>query len=118
MRFTKTITVAGTASIEVLGTLLASPEKEMRHLVGFYVTEVTATENSDAMIVGYLSREKVVDLAFCHLLGEAGAAGSSFPRFVDIDVDIPPGESFEVGHVSSATASNMTYTAVYTIKGK
>lgn len=115
-QYYKTKEVTGVSNQEVLEKLLTSTEEENKVLKGIFVTETTATENNDARIRLYLEREKLIDFDIRHLISaQDNASRQTENPYIPVNVDIPVGQTIQVGHVSGGTASNVSYTVVYEI---
>lgn len=118
-KYYKSGTVSGTANTETLTKILTSTEEAPKTVNKLYVTEITATENLDSMIRGYIERERIMEFDQRHL-HDAFDSDTRFGEVPDIELnhDIPVGQSLSVGHVSGGTASNFAYTVEYEITGR
>lgn len=111
------VEVTGAANSEVVVAILTSTEEEHKHLVFFSTIEVTAVENHDAIIAGYIEREKVVDMAYVSTLRQHDTDIRLESGFrIILNHDLPVGESFRIGHLSGATPSTIEYLVGYTIE--
>lgn len=112
----KSVNVEGTANEETVEDIITSTVEEPVSLVAVSVIEYTAAENSDAVLAMYIGREKIVDLPIIHGLtafdSDVRLAGSGF---YPLGHDLDAGESFKVGHVSGAVASDISYVLQYKI---
>ena len=108
--------VAGTASVEKLGSGIESTAEEPKRIVALWVKEKTATENMNAYIRGYIERERILDMKIINFLIVFDAANQlgQLAR-IELNHDIPVGQRFKAGHLSGATASDIEYTYEYEI---
>ena len=113
----ESVHVAGTASTEVVETILTSTEEEHKYIQGIAFVEDTAVENHDAELVAYIEREKILDAPISQNLRSWDSdVRLNFDPFYPLEHDLPVGQSLKVGHVSGTTASDIYYTVRYTIK--
>ena len=113
---TKTITINGTANKETLQDILTSTVDEKYHVISVLITEVTSTPNNDAMIEAMIDRKTIHQIPIYQFNESASSATRYYPSELPIDVDINVGSTLQVGHVSGATASNITYTVKFETK--
>ena len=113
MIMTKTITVSGVANQEVTKTILTSTESNKWRINRIWVTEVTATLQNDAILRFYRDLYLLTDFAYNNFLTSYTSGVSNIPRVLQLDVDLPVGSEFHVGHVSGGTASDIQYTIEY-----
>jgi len=108
--------VSGIANAEVTETFLTSTEEEPKHITALRIYESTATRQNDAIVRVYVERERIAEFPIAMFLDQAGtplypnAAGK-----IEIDVELPIGQSLLVGHVSGSTPSNIMFIAEYEI---
>jgi len=110
--------VSGTANTEVTSTFLTSTEEEPKKINRLFIYETTSTRQNDAVVRVYVERERIVDIPIGMFLDWAGTP--TYPNaagVIEIDVDLPVGQSLIVGHVSGSTASNVMFVAEYEIIG-
>jgi len=115
-RYTKTVVVAGTANSETLSLGVTSTEGEPKRVLGLWVYESTATRNNDAQVRAYVERERVVDMPIRSFIDQG--TSQLYPRGagrIDLDLDLPIGQSLYVGQQSGGTASNLTFTIEYVV---
>lgn len=115
MKLYKTIQVSGEANKETLATGLVSTEVEKYHINRVFVTEITSTLQNNAYIRAYLDRERLVDFAYVHFSQDAQVSTRTEPDAIEIDLDLPVGSEFDIGHLSQDTASDMLYTIEYEV---
>lgn len=112
-KYYKRIKVTGTNNEETLKDILTSTEEEPKKIIALWFTEYTAAENTDAIIRAYVEREKIVDFDLQHFQLEFdSSARQSLPR-LEIDMDLPVGQTLSVGHVNGATLSNIEFVVEY-----
>lgn len=116
MKLYKSKVVTGTANNEVLSAILTSTSTEQYHIERVYATEITSTLQNDAYIRINIERETIADIPVMHWLNNITSASRVAMEAIDIDYDLPVGESLYVGHLSGATASDIVYTVEYEIK--
>jgi len=117
-KFYDYLTVSGAANAEVTSTFLTSTEEEPKRINKLYIYEATATRQNDAIVRVYIERERIAEIPIGLFLDHA--ATPTYPNAageVEIDVELPIGQSLIVGHVSGATPSNITFVAEYEIVG-
>jgi len=117
-KFYDYLEILGSPNVEVTDVFLTSTEEEPKHINKLRIYESTATRNNDAIIRVYIERERIADFPIAVFLDQAAtplypnAAGE-----IELDVDLPVGQSLIVGCVSGATASNVMFVAEYEILG-
>ena len=112
----ESVHVDGTANEETVETIITSTEEEPKHISGIAFIEDTAVENYDATLAMYIEREKILDAPMMqNLRSHDSEVRLNVDPFYPINHDLPVGQSFKVGHVSGATATDMWYTVRYTI---
>lgn len=111
------VEVEGEANEETLEVILTSTEEEVKHIEGIAFIETTAAENLDAVLAMYIERERIVNVPMVQnqRVHDSEVRLNTDP-FYPLNHDLPVGQSFKVGHVSGATATDMYYTVRYTIK--
>lgn len=118
MIMTKTLAINGVANKETTQAILTSTTENHYHIKRLWITEVSTTPQNNAIIRAYRDLYLLTDFAYSHLLTNATSGTANQFRVIDVDVDLPVGSSYYVGHVSGSTASNMQYTVEYeTITG-
>jgi len=118
MRRYEHVAVDGTANVETVEDLLVGTQAEPKHVLGLYVTEVTATENNDAVLRAYHNTERIVDLPIVHLIGDNATSVRPAPPYVPLDLTLGPGDKLIVGQVSGGTASDIDFGAVWEEPGR
>ncbi|MBW2560139.1 MAG: hypothetical protein JRE40_04695 [Deltaproteobacteria bacterium] len=91
------------ASTEVVEDLLTTPAGERRHLVG--IRPSPHYQGRDYDVIAYVEREKVVDVPKATLV-TAGMQvdDKEYPcMFIDLDMDLPEGQTFSAGFLFDAT---------------
>lgn len=117
-KFYDYLEVSGAANAEVTEIFLTSTEEEPKRILNLYVFESTATLQNDAVVRVYIERERIAEFPIRMFLDQSGTpvyplgAGK-----IEINVELPIGQSLIVGHVSGATPSNITFVAEYEIVG-
>jgi len=112
-KYYETITVNGTANTEVIDTLVTSTQTEKKHINRMIFTEVTGTAQNNAVIYAYVAQKRIVNMPIQHFLMKAGASDRPSMEWLNLDFDLPVGQSLDVGTVSGATASNFIFTVEY-----
>lgn len=115
MKYYKDVLVSGTASIESLETLLTGTEAERIHVEALAFMEDTDTEQIDADLRAYRNLEKFIDMSIRNLVPEVGNDTRAWNPWLEVDIQLDPGDKLEVGHVSGATASDIRVVARYTV---
>lgn len=114
-KYYKRVVVSGTADTEILSDLLTSTEEEHKHIIALWFTETTGTLYGDSVIRAYVEREKIVDMSCRHFnTATPNDNRVALPR-LEIDTDLPVGQTLSVGHISGGTASNYEFVAEYEI---
>jgi len=117
-KFYDYLEVFGAANAEVTSTFLTSTEEEPKRINKLRIYESTATRQNDAVVRIYIERERIAEFPIAVFLDQASTP--NYPNAageVEIDVELPIGQSLIVGHVSGATPSNITFVAEYEIIG-
>jgi len=115
VKYYKEVTVTGSANEETLENILTSTETEKYKVNKIWFTEVTSTLNGDATLRVYLEREKILDMSYKHLLKYSGSHERLENYAIDLDLEIPVGQTLAVGHVSGSTASDFKIAIQYEI---
>ena len=112
----KSIHIDGVANTETIEDLLTSTEEEPLYIESIAFIEDTAVEEHDAVLAMYIEREKIVDAPIAqNLRGWDSDIRLNTDPFYQIGHDLAVGQTFKVGHVSGATASDIYYTVRYSI---
>ena len=112
----ESILIAGVANTETVEDILTSTEEEPKYIEAVAFYEDTAVENLDAVLTMYIEREKIVDVPMAqNQRSHDSDVRLNTDPFFPIGHDLPVGQSFKVGHVSGAVASDIYYTVRYTI---
>lgn len=115
-RYYKTVTVSGVANEEALETLITSTIVEPVHVLKIYPYETTSTRQGDAMIRLYIEREKIAEFPiYMFQMSLDNKAYVNVPT-IELDHDIPEGQSLIAGVVSGSTASDITFIIEYEIR--
>jgi len=115
--FYESIHIAGVANQETVEGIITSTEEEKKHIDGVAFIEDTAVENHDAILAMYIERERIVNAPVSqNLLSFDSDARICTDPFYPLGHDLPVGQSFKVGHVSGAVATDMYYTVRYKIE--
>jgi len=112
------IEVPGVANTEVTKVFLTSTEEEPKRIKRLFVYESTGTRQNDAIVRVYIERERIAEFPIAMFLDQS--TNQLYPQgagVIDIDVELPVGQSLIVGHVSGSTPSNITFVAEYEIVG-
>ena len=114
----ESVLVEGTANEEVLEVILTSTDEEEKHIEGIAFIEVTAAgEENDSILAMYIERERIVHAPIVQNLRSFDSdVRLNFEPFYPLNHDLEVGQSFKVGHISGATATDTWYTVRYTIK--
>lgn len=115
VKYYKEVTVSGMANEETLKDILTSTETAKYKVNKIWFTEVTSTLNGDATLRVYLEREKILDMSYKHLLKYSGSNERIDNYAIDLDLEIPVGQTLSVGFVSGSTASNFKIAIQYEI---
>lgn len=115
MKLYKRVAVNGSSNEETLEEVVTSTSEEPKHITAIWFNESTGTLQSNAILRAYVERERIIDFDFClfHQY-DAGRTRIVKPR-LEVDIDLPVGQSLTVGHVSAGTASNFEIVAEYEI---
>lgn len=116
MMLYKSLIVTGIANNETLSAILTSTSTEQYHIHRVYATEITSTLQNDAYLRLNVERETIADIPVVHWLDNITNNSRVAMEGIDVDYDLPVGESFYVGHLSGATASDIVFTVEYEIK--
>jgi len=111
----KEVTVTGSANEETLKDILTSTETAKYRVKKIWFTEVTSTLQGDATLRVYLEREKILDMSYKHLLKYSGSHERLDNYAIDLDLEIPVGQTLSVGFVSGSTASNFKIAIQYEV---
>ena len=115
MIYYKSLVVSGVANTETLGSIITSTSTEKYHIRKLYVSEITSTAQNDGYIRAYIEREKIADVPVEHWLDNLTANSRIAMTALEFDFDLDVGESFYVGQLSQATASDFVFTIEYEI---
>lgn len=108
--------VSGTANTETTADIVTSTEAEPKTIHSLKIREVTGTLQGDAEIVVYVERDQIVDMKIVSLLDANTSDNVADKGEFEIEVELPVGQSLTVGHMSGATASDLEFTAEYTLR--
>ena len=111
----KTVTVSGVANEEVIEPLITSTAVEPKHITAVYLCETTSPRNGDAYIRFYIEREKIGEVPISLYQSDLNNKMYMVVPKVEIDVDLPEGQSLIVGVVSGSTASDFVFTIEYQV---
>ncbi len=115
--FYKSVHIDGTANEETVETIITSTEEEPVHVDAIAFIEDTAVENYDAVLAMYIEREKILDAPVMqNQRTHDSEVRLNTDPFYPLGHDLPVGQSFKVGHVSGAVATDMWYTVRYQIE--
>lgn len=114
--FYKSVHVDGVANEETVEDIITSTEQEPVLVDAIAFIEDTAGENYDAVLAMYIEREKIVDTPIMqNQRTHDSEVRLNTDPFYPLGHDLPIGQSFKVGHVSGAVASDIWYTVRYQI---
>jgi len=108
-------TVTGTASTEVLQTLLTSTEVEPKRVIKIYPYETTSTRQGDAVIRLYVEREKIAEFPIYIFQNDLSNKQYMNVPVIELNLELPVGQSLIVGVVSGTTASNFAFMIEYEV---
>jgi len=115
-KYYKTVTVSGVANEEALETLITSTTVEPVRVLKIYPYETTATRQGDAFIRLYIEREKIAEFPiYMFQMSLDNKAYVNVPE-IDLEFDIPEGQSLIAGVVSGSTPSDITFIIEYEIR--
>ena len=114
-KFYKRLDFAGTANKEKLNTLLTSTVEETKHVTALWFVESGGTLYHDAILRAYVEREKIVDMRCTNWMLDDDVDDRTIPCRIEVDIDLPVGQSLSVGFVSGGNASSFDITAEYEI---
>ena len=97
----KTVVVATVASDEVVKDALISSAVEMKKVLACYPDDALTTSE----FVAYIEREERCRFYLDNLVGEAS-------KRIEIDLEIPVGQTFDVGYKNPAAVSGDKYVVV------
>jgi len=109
----KEVLVEGTANEETLEDIITSTERARYKVNKIWFTEVTSTLQGDAILRVYLEREKILDMSYKHLLKYSGSNERLDSYAIELNLEIPIGQTLYVGHVSGSTASDFRVAIQY-----
>lgn len=112
-KYYKEVTITGSANEETLDDILTSTETMKYKINKIYFTEVTSTLQGDAILRVYLEREKILDISYKHLLKYSGSNERLENYGIELDLEVPVGQTVYVGFVSGSTASNFKIAIEY-----
>jgi len=109
--------VTGVANEETMGNGIESTAEEPKNIVALWVTEVTATLQHDAILRGYIEREKIIEIPYTQFLQtKASDNRVTLPARIAVEHEIPVGQRFKAGHLSGATASDFEFVYEYELR--
>lgn len=109
--------VDGVINAESVEDILTSTEEEPKTLVQMWHIMDSAALTYDAVMGCYIEREKVVDAPMAMFLNAHDAEGSQLRnRTLELNHELPVGQSFRVGHTSGGTATDAWYMVAYHIR--
>jgi len=114
-KYSKSVTVAGTANRYISNDILTSTTEEPKKILGVFFTESTVTENHDAKIAVYDDRDKVSEWHNQHFLLAHDSDNRVHTPYMEINHVLEVGHTFTIGHTSGSTAADFYYTVVYQI---
>jgi len=111
----KTVLVSGVQNSEVLATLVTSTTTEPKKVLRVYPYETTSTRNGNAFIRLYIEREKIAEIPI--YIFQADLTNKEYVEVpkIELNIDLPEGQSLIVGVVSGTTASNFAFVVEYEI---
>ena len=113
----KTVRVVGQANAEVLEDLITSTDVEPVRVIAVYPYEVTSTRQADAFIRLYIEREKIAEIPCYIWMDDLAAKKYVTPPRLEIDREIPVGQTLICGLVSGGTASIFEIVIEYELTG-
>lgn len=114
-KFYKRINIVGTDAAEKLSDLLTSTVEEPKHITALWFTESGATLYHNAILRAYVEREKIVDFRYTNFALDDDQDDRMMPPRLEIDMDLPVGQTLSVGFLSGATASTFDIAVEYEI---
>ena len=114
-KYYKDVSISGTANEETLEDILTSTESEKYTVNKVIFSETTGTLQNDAQLRVYLEREKILDINEIHMLSNITDNSKVPDAWLDLDLEIPVGQTLTVGFVSGATASDYKIAIEYEI---
>jgi len=115
MYYYKDVLVEGTASTEILETLLTGTAAEPKFVEALAFVEDTDTEQMDATLRAYKNLEKFVDMNVRNLIPERGDDARHWDPWLPVNIELKAGDELKVGAVSGGTASDIRVVARYTV---
>lgn len=115
MKYYKDVAVAGTASTEILATLLTGTAAEPKHVEAIAFVESTDTEQVDAQLRGYRNLEQFFNANILNLVPEVGDDARKWSPWLEVDIELRAGDVLKVGAVSGGTATDLRVIARYTV---
>jgi len=112
--FHKHLSVAGTANIEVVATILTGQEAAKVNIQALRFVENTATENNDARIRVYLDQIQIVDVSIQQFLVSFDSDSGLTERMIEIPLVLNVNSTLKVGQLSGSTASDIVFDLKYT----
>lgn len=97
------ISVTGVINTVVWGTGLTSSREEHKHLDALLLV---ASSHNDNEVLGYIERQRIVGLSD-HLLPATVSSASDRLARIEVDQDIPVGQTFKAGVDSGSTATSI-----------
>jgi len=115
VKYYKEVTISGIPNEETLEDIITSTETFKYKVNKIIFTETTSTPNNDAQLRVYLEREKILDINVVHLLTNITNNSRTTNPWIELDLEIPIGQTLSVGFVSASTASNFKIAIEYEI---
>lgn len=108
--------IDGIANEETVEDIITSTVEEPLHIDAIAFIEDTAVENYDAQLAMYIGREKIIDVPIMqNQRTHDSEVRLNTDPFYPVGHDLDVGDSFKVGHVSGAVASDIWYSVRYHI---
>jgi len=112
MLFYKGFIINGSANTEVFDQVgLSSTEVEKKRLKEIWINVDTYQGN---VISGYLEREKIIDEIKDYHFSDTSATSTKYKK-IEVNLDIPVGQKFQVALKCGGTANNVYGVYVYEI---
>lgn len=109
------VSVSGVINSRTLENGVTSTQEQPKHIESVTVTEVTGTPNNDAILEFWVETERVCEMAIVHTLLDAASSDRNWKPEIELNLDLPVGQTLKVGHVSGGTASDVRFNIKYSL---
>lgn len=112
----KDVSITGVANTRVITDVLESSQNRTYRILAVTPTEVTSTEQNDAVLEAWLESEQVMETSVQHGLTTFDSATREWNTEIPLLMDVPPGMTFKLATTSGSTLSTFKFRVAYTIQ--